>query len=444
MIGKTTRRRAILGATILALVGAYLYGCRRQWRVNADLENTDQSAYMGYAKKMRDSGYRYWNDGNRMPVYPFIQSLLYRPGVDSETFFKQGKRLNVALSLIVLLGVYAVLRTVAQQFEAVITTLVAAFTLFAYKAPYCQPELLFYGVNLGLFALLVELVERPRAGVALAAGAVAALAHLIKGSVLPGVALTTGCLGIQALCGLRRVEDERQVHRPLVAAVLLVVTFLALLSPYLVDSKRIFGRYFYNATTTFYFWYDSWDEVVQGTRSHGDRVGWPDLPADQIPGPAKYFREHTPRQGIWRIARGLNIIRRNVFSLWTCGNYALLYLAFTGAVIAGQTRDFARWLAAGRRPLLAAFLATYFGGYLLLYAWFAPVSGGPRLVLALFLPALYVCLGFLSRSPLSSRPTRLFGRELYTGTFFVLVLLLLLIEVVTIFPVRTGSTYFGD
>ena len=142
--------------------------------------------------------------------------------------------------------------------------------------------------------------------------------------------------------------------------------------------------------------------------------------------------------------RGLNIIRRNVFSLWTCGNYALLYLAFTGAVIAGQPRDFARWLAAGHRPLLAAFLATYFGGYLLLYAWFAPVSGGPRLVLALFLPALYVCLGFLSRSPLSSRPTRLFGRELYTGTFFVLVLLLLLIEVVTIFPVRTGSTYFGD
>ncbi len=123
-------------------------------------------------------------------------------------------------------------------------------------------------------------------------------------------------------------------------------------------------------------------------------------------------------------------------------NYALLWLAFTSVVAAGQPRDFARWLAAGRRPLLAAFLATCFGGYLLLYAWFAPVSGGPRLVLALFLPALYVCLGFLSRSPLSSRPTRLFGRELYTGTFFVLVLPL--IEVVTIFPVRTGSTYFGD
>jgi hypothetical protein len=399
---------------------------------------------MAYAEKMRDSGYRYWNDGARMPVYPFIQSLLYKPGMDEETFFEQGKRLSVALSLIVLLGVYSVFRTVAREFEAVVTTLVAAFTLFAYKAPYFHPELLFYGVNLGLFALLVELVRHPRAGVAVAAGAVGALAHLTKGSVLPAVALATAFLGLQALGGLRRVEDERQVRRPLVAAALLVVTFLALLSPYLVDSKRIFGRYFYNATTTFYFWYDSWDEVVQGTRAHGDRVGWPDLPADQFPGPTKYFREHTPSQAIWRIARGLNIIRRNVFSLWTCGNYALLYLAFTGAVIAGQPRDFARWLGIGRRSLLAAFLAAYFGGYLILYAWFAVVSPPPRMPLALFLPALYVFLRFLSRSRFSSGPTRLFGRELHTETFFVLVLLLLLIEVVTIFPLRTGSTYLGD
>ena len=165
-----------------------------------------------------------------------------------------------------LLGVYAVFRTVARQFEAVVTTLVAAFTLFAYKAPYFHAELLFYGVNLGLFALLVELVRHPRAGVAVAAGAVGALAYLTRGSVLPAVALATAFLGLQALGGLRRVEGERQVRRPLVAAVLLVVTFLALLSPYLVDSKRIFGRYFYNANTAFYFWYDSWDEVVQGTR----------------------------------------------------------------------------------------------------------------------------------------------------------------------------------
>ena len=154
-----------------------------------------------------------------MHVYMCMQSLLYRPGMDEETFFEQGKRLSVAvLSLIVLLGVYAVFRTVAPQFEAVVTTLVAAFTLFAYKAPYFQPELLFYGVNLGLFALLVELVRHPRAGVAVAAGAVGALAHLTKGSVLPAVALATAFLGLQALGSLSRVEDERQVRRPLVAA----------------------------------------------------------------------------------------------------------------------------------------------------------------------------------------------------------------------------------
>jgi multisubunit Na+/H+ antiporter MnhB subunit len=123
----------------------------------------------------------------------------------------------------------------------------------------------------------------------------------------------------------------------------------------------------------------------------------------------------------------------------------LLYLAFAGAVAAGQPRDLARWLAADRRSVLAFFLATYFSGYLLLYAWYAPIGDGPRFVLALFLPVLYTCLRFLSHSSrLSTHPPRVFGRELHNRTFIVCVLFVLLIEVVTTFSVRAKMFYFGN
>ena len=64
---------------------------------------------------------------------------------------------------------------------------------------------------------------------------------------------------------------------------LIVFTFLAVEYPHISNSKRIYGHYFYNVNSTFYIWYDSWDDVMQGTRVHGDRVGWPDMPEDQIP-----------------------------------------------------------------------------------------------------------------------------------------------------------------
>ena len=311
MMVKKMGRPALLLAFLVVVISLYIYGAVQQSRLqNQDQGRSDQSAYMGYAQALRERGYVFIPDRNRMPLYPALQSLLFRPGMSSEEFFVRGKWLNVALSIVVLLALYGVFRRYLSEHAAANLFLITAFSLFVVKAPYFQSELLFYGLNFVVFVLTLEMFRRPTWRRALLAGALFALAHLVKASVLPGLLLFLFWATAQALSGWRRARrvGEREAGQDFLRAAaslaLVGLVFLAVLSPYLITSKRVYGRYFYNVNSTFYMWYDSWAEVREGTRAHGDRLGWPDMPADQLPSFAKYVREHTPRQMADRIVAG--------------------------------------------------------------------------------------------------------------------------------------------
>ncbi len=72
-------------------------------------------------------------------------------------------------------------------------------TVFAYKAPYFQCETLFYGLTLGLFVLVLRLLQRPHLLTTVLVGSVGALAHLTKASILPTIVLATGLLLIRGI-----------------------------------------------------------------------------------------------------------------------------------------------------------------------------------------------------------------------------------------------------
>ena len=84
-----------------------------------------------------------------------------------------------------------------------------------------------------------------------------------------------------------------------------ILVFLLLLSPYLIESKAKYGAYFYNVNTTFYIWYDSWDEAKAGTLAAGDHLGWPDLPDEEIPSLQKYLDEHSAVEILHRFRDGV-------------------------------------------------------------------------------------------------------------------------------------------
>src|SRR5262249_37702044 len=146
----------------------------------------------------------------------------------------------------------------ARTLDALTAVLVAMFTVFAYKSPYFQAEVLFYGIVFLLFVLLLSLLRHPHIGTAGLAGVVGGLAHLTKASVLPTILLGVACLLIRGIVDLRRHEAERNCRReqafssrsilraPFCCAGVFLTLFLLVIFPYIRTSKARFGSYFYN------------------------------------------------------------------------------------------------------------------------------------------------------------------------------------------------------
>ena len=443
-------KRYIFGTMVLlAAAVLFVWGAERQsQRVNTDLNKTDQKAYINYARQLRESNYQFTGTRNRMPLYPLLMSLAYQPGMDDDDFFEAGKRVNIGLALAVLALTWGVLWFYVNPFDATIAALVTALTVLIYKAPYFQAEILFYGLSFVLFVLLLALVSRPRLVVAVAAGVVAALAHLTKASILPAVALAVACISLLML--LRAFKERpaaeslwQQVKGPVLSLLVFGAVFLAILFPYLRTSKEIYGHYFYNVNSTFYFWYDSWNDVEQGTKAHGDRDGWPDMPPEDTPSIAKYLREHTVQQMLTRIGWGLGVVAYSAAVSSGYLTFVLLYLLFLGILLWQHRVAFWRNVVQSKRLPAVIFVAGYFIGYLLLYAWFTPINAGSRFTLALFLPAMFVFTRLIDYAQRHQWDVTILGAKIPAAALNRFVLLLLVIYLITDFPFKVGSFYGG-
>lgn len=392
-------------AIAISAIALYVIGAHQHAeRMNKAKSRGDQSAYVQYAKDV----YANWHgqsppiigDRNRMPLYPAFQSLFYAPSMSDEEFFRAGKKASIALSMVLLLVVWAVSASTLPPLASLSVTLVAAFTYFVFKAGYFQADLTYSTLHFVAFVASCRLLSLPpgREAVAMGAltGAVAALAHLAKAASLPLVALVIACLLVAPLADRRTGKHSptasygRATIWRLGSAAALAAAFILVLWPYLSTSKRVFGEYFYNVNSTFYMWYDEWGDAIEGTRAHGDRVGWPTLPPDQLPGPLKYWREHSAGEIGARLAGGGRQIVVDLWSRFWALKFAVLFVAL--AVIAiWPRRALVPVLARNHLPLVG-FVLLYFGAYLTLSAFYAPISGTgvARFTLALFLPLLFI------------------------------------------------------
>jgi hypothetical protein len=447
------RRLALIGLVLL-LAALYVTGAVRQLeRVNTKSIAFDQDAYMDFTRRVRESGFSYTGDRNRMPLYPTLQALFHRVGAGDEALFRQGKYVNLILSLILLAGLALLFRRTFGPLHTLNLTLIAGFTVFIFRAGWFQAELLFYFLYFCLFLLLWRLLERPSLLMALLAGLAAALAYLTKASIVPGLAVFAICAAAQVAWLLlqRRpgaapaaVKGSDTPKSPWLAAAvvpLVLAVFLLAMSPYLNESKRVFGQYFYNVNSTFYVWYDTWEQAKAGTRAHGDREGWPDMPADQIPSLSKYLREHSPRQIADRFLHGAQEVTRNVARSYGYAKYVLIYAAALIAAIVWQRRRAAELVR--RHAFLIAFLVLYFAGYSLLYAWYSSIAAGNRLVLAQFIPLLFT-LSMGLQSLLRGVKVHA-GRPLdaLTGVN-LLVLAVLVVDIALVLAFRVGRMEGGS
>ncbi len=451
-VQQTPQRVAPLFFLIVILL--YGYGVWQQYLyVNTDRFQTDQSAYLEAAKLLRTSNYTALTDRARMPVYPFLLSLLYEPGLSDEAFFARGKLLNVGLSLLILPILFWIFYRYLPLFTAVNLFLIHAFTLYIFKAAYTQVELLFYLLSfVGYLLMCYLLLKSETPGLwktAVFTGVLLGLAHLTKASILPGLVLFVGTTVLQAI--VRQFKEPLNPFAPgaflkrLVTPALVIFFFLLTIWPYIQNSKEQFGHYFYNVNSTFYIWYDHWDEVEAGTKAYGDRVGWPTLPADEIPTAAKYLREHSTSQIFERFFNGFLVI---LITTTNSYGYVVYFCLLSSLVLVLALVQRHRTVAIIKQHLFVGlFVVSYFAAYSLLYAWFWPISSGNRFILVLFSPAMFTLAIILYR--LFAQQLSLKVRQNSTQTLHLghllnwIIFVLLLRDGYIILTERIGTMYGG-
>lgn len=419
------------------------------------MTSTDQSSYMSYAKNMAETNYQFVGGRNRMPVYPALMSLFYKEKMSDQTFFNRGKKIGIAIGLICSIVVFFVFRKAGRSIDAMTATFVTMFTVFVYKSPYFQAEILFYTITVILFYLLLTLLKEPNIQIAVLAGLVGGIGYLTKASVLPALILLIFLIVAREIWFCYRKEGyndtstvargqkklRRISHRSFCSSLVFLTCFFLVVSPYIKTSKERFGHYFYNVNSTFYIWYDSWNEVEQGTKAYGDRKGWPNMPKEQIPSFSKYIQEHSASEILWRIVRGFLIIGYKAFSSYGY-IFFLLYYGISLLLLCIQNKKkyyFLRQID----PYILLFITGYFVGYTTLYAWYTPIASGNRFTLSLFLPAMFIILRILSFARKHGLLFNAFGIRFSASHIHLSVLLFLLVYLVFIFPSMVATMYGG-
>ncbi|MBI5931669.1 MAG: hypothetical protein HY862_20335 [Chloroflexi bacterium] len=434
----STQQRRI-GYTLIAVVllSLYLYGAIAQSvKKNTSPRLIDQSSYLHYAEKLRESAFTNYRNGNQMPLYPLIQSLHYVPNSGDMEFFRRGRWLNIGLSVVVLAGVAWIFFRRFPPLLALNLLLMSMFTVFMFKAGYFQVEVLYYGLTFISFLLMLRMLIAPTTKLAIWTGVITGLAYLAKASVLPAVGLFVGWFVLKWMYGFWKNRADTSLAQ-LRNGLLVVVVFLMVIAPFLIYVRVQFGHWFYNVNTTFYIWYDSWDEVRYGTRKYHDVTQYPNMPADEIPSMGKYLREHTVADMVGRASSGLiKSYDRHTFCPCAYGYVKFLQLysvfALWACVVFWHTH---LKILLKRHFFLGLFCLSYFAAYTLSYAWYVPIAMGHRFMLAMFLPFIFTIGALLTYFHQQQPTIRAFGRQVAWLNLFNLVTFLIL--VVDIFDILT-------
>ena len=444
-----TRSLWVSLVVLLFVVGATLQGCYQ----NTKLSRTDQKAYMGYAMGIAEEGLlgadAYQGGRNRMPLYPALISMVYEPSMSHEEYFLLCKAASVLWALVLSGIVLAVFWRVSDPATATVGTLVCMFTMFVYRAPYVQAELTYYVLAMLDFALLLELLRRPRLWLATLIGVLAGLTHMTKASMPPALALTAAGLGVYAMNRLWRARRDGSVRAAVLAScnaaacyAVIIVGFLGVGHQYFLRSyERFNGRPFYNVNSQFYIWYDNWEQVEAGTKAHGDRRGWPAMPAEDLPSMGKYLREHDLADILARFVAGLDRQWEIVVRSYGFLEFLFAYVVAAIAIYLGSRR--ARHERSEHRPAVTLFTVGYFAGYASLYVWYTPIGNGVRFMLSLFLPAMYLAIYWLGHGSREDLGFRWAGHRISVPSFSVAMLFFLLAYCVAVAPYRILHQYAG-
>ena len=429
--------------------------------VNTIKSRGDQTGYLIDAKRLYSNWHRHTNyligERMRMPAYPAFLALLYSPEMSDDAFFEAAREWNIWLSLGLLAGLGALFARFLRPLAAVNLTLVAGFGYFVFKAGYAQPELLSYGVFFAMFLACCVLLVRPRDRGAIRlgvlAGGLAGATHLTKAVMPPFLALYGAVYIGQELWALHLASlegDPRRVAREtrtaawrIGALATMLIVFVAVVFPYIANSKRVFGSYFFNVNTAYYIWYDTGAQARALLLPHTDTRGVISVPVDQLPTMYTYLATRSPWQIGQRFTDGLTDMMVRSYTDFGFGRYLLLYLLAVAAVVVRMRREVRGLIA--ERAALVIFLAGYGLIFTASTAFFSSISGTGtgRFLLMHMTPLLFALSYFLQREPFRRCAWQVGDATVTVGHVHLLVTVTMATDLAfTLWP-RLMSTYGG-
>jgi tetratricopeptide (TPR) repeat protein len=414
VMGNSVRLRTLLFIACALVMLAYLIGAiRRKEALNLSATAGGQYPYLVYAQGMaREGWWRYFGDRNRMPLYPALLSLVHVD--DWEQFVRRSAVFAIVSSMLVLCLISAAARASLAALSTATFTCAAAATVFSRYASFVQAELLYYGLFFLAWLLCGRELRRPTWTGGALTGVVLGFCYLAKASALPllfvylTVALARAVIrkrrsyigttaGDQPCSphGMGRSIAPIQIASGVVpSAAMTVLGFLAVCFPYLKSNYDQFGRPFYNVNAAFFMWCDSWSEAEAFATKYAIDREYPAAPPTEVPGPVRYFREHSVNQILERMGQGIRTLG-GLVRHEPCTKYVLV-LAGWAAFRAVRRRGALRAVVAYDRVRLV-FTLLVLGSYGLAYAWYAQVAFGERFVLSLVLPTLFGWLWLIER-----------------------------------------------
>jgi hypothetical protein len=428
----TTRLRPkIVVCAMLALLSVYASEAHaRRIVLPSPATEADQASYLAEASKMRATDYDYGGGRNLMPAYGVVLSLAYADGLTKDEFLNRAQIFNVNMSIILLLGLFVLLRVFFDNLYSFALLLPTAFVVFLHLAVFAQAEVMYSCIFFCSFLLFLKMLVKPTWFIAIGAGLLAGLAYLTKAAALPALAIFSI---VYAASIFWKTRGEHKTAKPtgirkFALLALLLASFFAAIFPYVQANKKIYGAYFYNVNSSFYAWCDSWPEAKAFSKASRDHTGWPQMPLEQIPSPEKYWREHTVAQIAGRLFGGTARVLTHNFGLIGYYKYVAIFSVTAAALVLRDRSHFLELV----RPLVfpAIFSAALFAIYLLMFGWWQPISNASRYPLSLFLPVMFVTSRVIVRLGKTGHIALAGKRRAFLPVFAIAIVCLSLFDVV--------------
>jgi hypothetical protein len=399
-------------AILLLCASLGVVGFRITDQTNHEVEPFDQSAYIAMSQRMEDSWYPWYSDGTRNPLFPWIAAALLN--ANDPLFFERGKKLNVVLAICgtVVVGVFFSRRM--GPLAAFNCTALASLAALLPISTFFGAEAIFLVLFLFVCACGMRLLNENPVRLYLLLGLLSAVAWLAKSSTTPFLALF-------ALFSLGRWLLNLAFHQSLpwhlrasawrpgrfaIGLVVFAAVYFALISPRLVHAQKTWGNPFYSLPS-FWFWADDWETCV---KKYADcrKVRLAALPIEEQPTMAGYFHRHDIGDALRRLATGTTVRLRQLFhpeGKWRLsveskdkprrivlphrGLY-LIGLATLALAIGAFAISRGRLELVGpvTLPVLLGFAT--FVLYHLATGWYLPTGPGPRFIMTLYLPLMWM------------------------------------------------------